>query len=82
MIRKILIGCVLALACVGCCGMASREATYHDGVKQYALESQARGEARLLQINISTEAKDTIGRLLEMAGSLFIKVVPSIIAAL
>ena len=46
------------------------------------LVAQARGEARRLQIAISTEAKDTIGRLLEMAGSLFIKVVPSIIAAL
>ncbi len=37
--RKILIGCVLALACGGCCGVASREVAYHDGVKQYALES-------------------------------------------
>ena len=46
------------------------------------LVAQARGEARRLQISISTEAKDTIGRLLEMAGSLFIKVIPSVIAAL
>ena len=37
--RKILSVCVLSLLCVGCCGVASREAAYHDGVKQYALES-------------------------------------------
>lgn len=37
--RKILIACSLALMCVGCCGVTSREVAYHDGVKQYALES-------------------------------------------
>lgn len=46
------------------------------------LVAQARGEARRLQIGISTEAKDTIGRILETVGGLLIKVVPSIIAAL
>jgi DNA phosphorothioation-dependent restriction protein DptG len=56
------------------------KAEHEDNLKH--LVAQARGEARRLQIGISTEAKDTVGRLLEMAGSLFIKVVPSIIAAL
>lgn len=37
--RKILIGCILALACVGCCGTLAREAAYHDGVKQLTIES-------------------------------------------
>jgi hypothetical protein len=46
------------------------------------LVAQARGEARRLQLAISTEAKDLIGRLLENAGGLLIKVVPYIIAAL
>lgn len=34
-----LIACALTLLMVGCCGNLSREAAYHDGVKQYALES-------------------------------------------
>ena len=34
-----LIAGVLALFMVGCCGSLSREAAYHDGVKQYAIES-------------------------------------------
>lgn len=46
------------------------------------LVAQARGEARRLQIGISTEAKDTVGRILETVGGLLIKVVPTIIAAL
>lgn len=34
-----LIAGVLALLMVGCCGNLSRETAYHDGVKQYAIES-------------------------------------------
>lgn len=34
-----LIIAVLALCAVGCCGSASREAAYHDGVKQYTTSS-------------------------------------------
>jgi hypothetical protein len=30
---------ILALCAVGCCGNTSREAAFHDGVKQYAVES-------------------------------------------
>jgi hypothetical protein len=37
--RSLLIG-VLTLCATGCCGNLSREAAYHDGVKQYALESK------------------------------------------
>jgi len=36
---RILISGVLALFMVGCCGSLSREAAYHDGVKQYTIES-------------------------------------------
>ncbi len=36
---RILISSVLALLMVGCCGTLSREAAYHDGVKQYTVES-------------------------------------------
>jgi hypothetical protein len=46
------------------------------------LVAQARGEARRLQIAISTEAKDTIGRVLETIGGMLIKALPIIIAAL
>jgi len=34
-----LIAGVLALLMVGCCGNLSREAAYHDGVKEYTLKS-------------------------------------------
>lgn len=34
-----LIVAILALCVTGCCGNLSREAAYHDGVKQYTLES-------------------------------------------
>jgi hypothetical protein len=34
-----LIGGILALLMVGCCGNLSRESAYHDGVKQYTIES-------------------------------------------
>lgn len=34
-----LIIAALALCAVGCCGSASREAAYHDGVKQYTIAS-------------------------------------------
>lgn len=37
--RSILIGAVLALCTAGCCGNLSREAAFHDGVKQYTIES-------------------------------------------
>lgn len=46
------------------------------------LIAQARGEARRLQIGIATEAKDAIGRALEMAGNFLLKVVPKVLAAL
>ncbi len=46
------------------------------------LVAQARGEARRLQIAISTEAKEAVGSLLEMAGNMFLKVVPKLIAGL
>lgn len=36
---RILISGVLALLMVGCCGTMSRESAYHDGVKQYTVES-------------------------------------------
>lgn len=37
--RKVLITCALLLACTGCCNTLSREAAYHDGVKNAVLES-------------------------------------------
>ncbi len=46
------------------------------------LVAQARGEARRLQIAISTEAKETVGQILETVGGMFLKVLPTIIAAL
>jgi hypothetical protein len=46
------------------------------------LVAQARGEARRLQIGISTEAKDVVGRILETVGGLLIKVLPYIMTAL
>lgn len=36
--RSLITG-VLALFMVGCCGNLSRESAYHDGVKQYTIES-------------------------------------------
>ncbi len=36
---RLLIAVVLSLSVVGCCKNLSREGAYHDGVKQYALES-------------------------------------------
>jgi hypothetical protein len=36
---KALAAILLFVALSGCCGSTSREAAYHDGVKQYALES-------------------------------------------
>ena len=32
-------GVVLVLLLSGCCGILSREVAFHDGVKQYAIES-------------------------------------------
>ncbi len=46
------------------------------------LVAQARGEARRLQIAITTEAKNSIGQVLETIGGMFIKVLPVIIGAL
>lgn len=36
--RSLMVG-ILALCAVGCCGNASREAAFHDGVEQYAVKS-------------------------------------------
>lgn len=36
--RSLIIG-VLALLATGCCGNLSREAAYHEGVKEYTLKS-------------------------------------------
>ncbi len=46
------------------------------------LVAQARGEARQLQIAISTEAKEAVGSVLEVVGNMFLKVAPKLIAAL
>lgn len=46
------------------------------------LVAQARGEARRLQIALTTEAKNSIGQVLETIGGMFIKVLPGLIAAL
>jgi len=46
------------------------------------LVAQARGEARRLQIAISQEAEDTVGRVLETVGGMILKVLPAVIAAL
>lgn len=37
--RNVLMALAIALVGTGCCGSASREAAFHDGVKQYAIES-------------------------------------------
>ncbi len=44
------------------------------------LVAQARGEARRLQIAISTEAKDVIGRILETVGGVFVKLAPTLLS--
>lgn len=46
------------------------------------LSAQVRGEARRLQIAISEEAKDTVGRVLETIGAFLLKAAPVILAAL
>ena len=46
------------------------------------LVAQARGEARRLQIAISTEAKEAVGSILEVIGNMFLKVAPKLIAGL
>lgn len=46
------------------------------------LTAQVRGEARRLQIAISEEAKDTVGRVLETIGAFLLKAAPVILAAL
>ena len=46
------------------------------------LVAQARGEARRLQIALTTEAKNSIGQVLETIGGMLIKVLPSVVAAL
>jgi hypothetical protein len=37
--RKLVIVGLIAFAMTGCCSTLSRETAYHDGVKQYAVES-------------------------------------------
>lgn len=37
--RKVFVAAVLAFSLAGCCKNLSREGAYHDGVKQYAIES-------------------------------------------
>lgn len=46
------------------------------------LTAQVRGEARRLQIAISEEAKDTLGRILETVGGILIKAAPALLALL
>lgn len=46
------------------------------------LTAQVRGEARRLQIAISDEAKDTLGRILETVGLALIKMAPKLLALL
>lgn len=46
------------------------------------LVAQVRGRARRLQISITTEAKDTLGRILETVGNVLLKIAPKILAAL
>lgn len=46
------------------------------------LTAQVRGEARRLQIAISDEAKDTLGRILETVGGVLIKLAPTLLALL
>lgn len=36
--RSLIVG-ILTLCAVGCCGVSSREAAFHDGVKQYTVSS-------------------------------------------
>jgi hypothetical protein len=45
------------------------------------LVAQVRGRARRLQISVSTEAKDTLGRILEAVGNVILKVGPKLLAA-
>jgi hypothetical protein len=44
------------------------------------LVAQARGEARRLQIAISSEAKDMIGRILETVGGALVKLAPTLLS--
>jgi len=46
------------------------------------LNAQVRGEARRLQIAISDEAKDTLGRVLETVGGFLIQAAPKLLALL
>lgn len=46
------------------------------------LIAQARGRARRLQIALSEEVKDTLGRILETVGNVLLTVGPKILAAL
>ncbi len=46
------------------------------------LVAQARGEARRLQIAISSDAKEAVGSVLETIGNIFLKVAPKLLAAL
>lgn len=46
------------------------------------LTAQVRGEARRLQIAISDEVKDTIGRILETVAAFLLKVAPKLLALL
>lgn len=52
---------------------------HEDNLKH--LVAQSRGEARRLQISISEEAKDTVGRVLEGIGNTLIKMAPKMIEA-
>lgn len=51
---------------------------HEDNLKH--LTAQVRGEARRLQIAISDEAKDTLGRILETVGGVLIKLAPTLLA--
>lgn len=45
------------------------------------LTAQGRGQARRLQIGISEEAKDSVGRALEMVGNFLLKLAPKVLKA-
>lgn len=53
---------------------------HQDNLKH--LTAQVRGEARRLQIAISDEAKDTVGRILETVASFLLKAAPKLLALL
>ncbi len=72
--RKILGACILALMCVGCCGVASREAAYHDGVKQYALESGLLDEYDKY-IDADPKLKDTTKKIRKQTSAGFRKLI-------